>query len=265
MNIFKRELRANMKSLLIWSGAQFFIIFSGMVKYDGYAKSGVNITDLFKDFPKGLQAVFGIGEIDLSKIEGYYSIFFIFFVLLAAIHAGMLGAIIMTKEERDHCADFLFSKPISRRRIITSKLLACLLNIFLFNMVTMFSSLFFISIYNNGNPLFSIVINLMIALFILQILFLSVGAVIGAFAKTAKKATSLTTAFLLGSFFLSLGIDIESSLKFLKVITPFQYFDAKKIVFGNAFEPIFVILSIAIVLAATITAYVQYEKRDLTT
>ncbi len=265
MNIFLRELKANMKSLIIWSLAQIFVIFSGMVKYEGYATSGVSMNELFKDLPKGFQAILGIGEIDISKIEGYYSLFFLFFILLATIHAGMLGAVIVNKEERDHSADFLFSRPVSRRKIITAKLLAGLFNVFVFNMVTLFSSLYFISIYNKGNPLTKMVLYLMTALFIVQVFFLFLGSAIGSIMKTAKKATSITTAILLGAFFLSLGIGIDSRIEFLKFLTPFQYFDAKQLVFGKGLEPGYIILSVALTAVFLFVTYTGFEKRDLAT
>ena len=42
---------------------------------------------------------------------------------MATVHAAMLGADIISKEERDKTAEFLFVKPISRNKIIISKLL----------------------------------------------------------------------------------------------------------------------------------------------
>jgi len=263
MNIFLRELRANLKSLLIWCGAQFFVIYAGMIKYSGFSASDVDIDKMFEALPSGLRAVFGIGDVDLTSVDGYYTLFFLFFMLLAGIHANMLGVILIAKEERDHSADFLFAKPVTRSRVITAKLAAGLVNILLFNALTWGASLYFIALYNNGDPIADKVAILMVALFILQLLFLSVGALFGALLRNAKQASSAGSAFLMGAFFLSIGIDIESRIDFLKYLTPFNYFEAKSLMFGGSFQAWSLILSAVLIAGSTVFTYRQFGRRDL--
>lgn len=263
MNIFLRELKANLKSLLIWCGAQFFVIFAGMIKYSSFKKTSVDINSLFESLPQGLLTVFGIGEVDLTKVEGYYTIFFLFFMLLAGIHAAMLGVILIAKEERDHSADFLFAKPVTRTRVITAKLSAGLVNLIVFNLLTWGTSLYYIALYNDGNPLSDKVMILMVALFILQVLFLSMGAVLGAALRTAKLASSAASAVLLGSFFISIGMDIEKKIDFLKYITPFNFFEAKSLMYGGSYEAWALVMSAVLITACLFFTYRQFGRRDL--
>lgn len=265
MNIFKRELRANLKSLLIWCGAQIFIIYAGMVKYGSYTSSGVDINTMFEKLPKSLSTVFGIGGLDLSKIEGFYSVFFLYFMLLAAIHASMLGAVILSKEERDHSADFLFAKPVPRSRVITAKLAAALCNIIVFNLLTYTVSILFISQYNHGNPLAGKVAVLMGALLIFQILFLSIGSALGAVMKTTRKATSLTTGIILSTYFISIAVDMYGKIDFLKYITPFKYFEAGSLMFGGSYSVTSLILCALLISICLYVTYVKFDSRDLTT
>lgn len=263
MNIFLRELKANMKSLLIWCGAQFFVIFAGMIKYSAFKSTSVDINSIFEALPKGLKAMFGIGEIDLTKIEGYYTIFFLFFMLLAGIHAVMLGVVLIAKEERDHSADFLFVKPVTRTRVITAKLAAGLVNVIAFNLLTMASSLYFIALYNDGNPLTDKVMIMMGALIILQVLFLSLGAVLGAMLRTAKLASSAASAILLGTFFISVGISLDSRIEFLKYMTPFNFFEAKSLMFGGSFQAWSFAVSAVLIAVFLFFTYRQFGQRDL--
>jgi ABC-2 type transport system permease protein len=263
MNIFWREMRANWKSLAIWCAAQVFVIYAGMVKYSTYVKAKMDIGALFADFPPGLRAVFGIGEVDLMKIDGYYSIFFLFFMLLAGIQAVMLGALLIAKEERDHSADFLFAKPVLRSQVITAKLAAGLANIVIFNLLTLVSSLYFIGIYNEGAPITGKVIELMVALLILQVLFLCLGAALGALLKTARMATSVATGIMLATFFLAIAIDIDSRIEFLRFITPFSYFDAKSLIYNGSFEAMSLIMSLVLTVASVAVTYIQFGRRDL--
>ncbi|MFA5881807.1 MAG: ABC transporter permease subunit, partial [Eubacteriales bacterium] len=77
---------------------------------------------------------------------------FLYLVVMATIHAAMLGANIIAKEERDKTAEFLLAKPVSRNEIITVKLGAGLTNILIFNAVTLLSSLVIVGHYSGSEP-----------------------------------------------------------------------------------------------------------------
>ena len=124
MNILKRELKANLKPLIIWCVAQVFVILSGMMKYVGFAESGTDINELFAAMPEGLMKAFGISDVNIASVDGFYTVFFLYFMLLASIHAVMFGAVVISKEERDHSADFLFTKPVKRHIVVTYKFIA---------------------------------------------------------------------------------------------------------------------------------------------
>src|SRR6059058_2084461 len=140
MNLFLREMRANRKSLLIWSIGVIFMVTAGMSKYGALSGSKQSLGELMAQMPKSLQAIMGIGNLDISTAIGYFGILFVYLVLMAVIHALMLGATIIAKEERDKTSEFLLVKPISRQQIITAKLAAALVNVVVFNMITLFTS-----------------------------------------------------------------------------------------------------------------------------
>lgn len=265
MNVFKKEMNANVKSLIIWCCAQVFIIYAGMMKYQGFADSHVDMSKLMASFPKEIMLIFGVGSVDLTKVAGFYSVFFLYFMLLAAIHAVMFGAVAVSREERDHCADFLYTKPTRRFQIIMPKLIAGVINILIFNMVTFGTSVFFISLHNNGDGLFSQVSVTMLALFILQLFFLALGAMLGAVLKNTKLATSISGACILGFFLVSVAIDLYDKLAFLKIFTPFKYFEGSTLMLDEqlSFTPAIILLIVSLVLF-TLTFF-AFNQRDLKT
>ena len=133
MNLFMVEMKAHRKNLIIWAFGIIFMVASGMGKYVALSGTGQSMNDIFEKMPKSMLTIFGIGNFDLSKASGYYGMLFLYLLLMGNIHAAMLGADIISKEERDKTAEFLCSKPISRHKIVTSKLLAALVNIIIFN------------------------------------------------------------------------------------------------------------------------------------
>ncbi len=262
MSLFFREMKASRKSLLFWSIGIIFLVVSGMNKYDAYAKSGQSLNDLMGSMPKSLQVLFGMNSMDMSTVLGYYGVLFFYIVLMATIHAAMLGSNIISKEERDKTSEFLMTKPISRTNIISLKLLAAVVQVIIFNIVTFVSSVMVVQYY--GKESFSKEMTmLMIALCILQLLFLAVGVVVAAMSKNPKRATNFSTILLLITFLLSMIIDMSEKMEALKYLTPFQYFPTKDLIEGSGFDPVFVVLAILLIIGLMLMTYVYYPKRDL--
>ncbi|MGN7761435.1 ABC transporter permease subunit [Paenibacillus sp. 22594] len=263
MNIFWREMKSYRKSLIFWSIGVFLMVASGMGKYAGLSASGQSMGQMMADMPKSLQAILGIGNLDLNTASGYYGMLFVYLLLMATIHAAMLGANIISKEERDKTSEFLFVKPVSRHHIITSKLLAALVNIILFNLVTLWASLLIVGKYSKGESVAGDITMTMLAMFILQLLFMSIGTATAAVQKKSKAAASLATGILLLTFVLSIAIDLNDRLASLKYITPFKYFEAKNVMYGGGLDVVFVLLSAALIVVLVAVTYVFFNKRDL--
>jgi ABC-2 type transport system permease protein len=263
VNLFKREMKANRKSLIIWCIGVVFMVASGMAKYSSLEGTGQSMNALMADMPKSLQAIMGTGSLDLSSPIGYFGVLFLYLAVMAAIHAAMLGSNIIAKEERDKTVEFLLVKPLSRTRMITAKLLAALLNILIFNLVTLASSVGMVQKYAEGENIMGDIILLMVGMFILQLIFLVIGTAIAAVLKNAKKATSLATGILLILFILSVAVDLSEKLENLKFLTPFKYYDAKLVLEEGGLDPLYLALSFLLLAVLTIVTYVFYRKRDM--
>lgn len=263
MNIFMREMKAHRKSLIIWCISMVLLIASGMAKYAGFSSSGLSVNDLIDSMPNSLKAMTGMGDFDLSMAMGFYGVLFFYMVLLATVHAVMLGANIISKEERDKTAEFLFVKPVSRNKVIILKMIASLVNIVILNLATLISSLLMVGNYSNGEAFAGDVIITILGMLILQILFLVVGTSIAAIYKKPKKAASLAAGLLLFTFLLSIAVDLNDKLENLKYLSPFKYFEAKRMMYGGGFDTIFVLLSVAIIAILFTVTVKFYNKRDL--
>jgi ABC-2 type transport system permease protein len=263
MNIFLKEMKSHSKSLLFWSIGIFLMVVSGMFKYESLSSSGQPMNEMLAGMPKSMLAVLGIGEFDISTATGYYGLLFIYLLLMATIHAAMLGATIIAKEERDKTTEFLFVKPLSRNRIITAKLLAAFSNILILNVVTFVSSLALVRKYSNGEVVTGDITTTMAGMFILQLLFLVIGSSLAAVKKKSKTAASLATGVLLLTYLISVAIDLNENIEGLKYLSPFKYFEAKNVMYGGGFEFTFVLLSGFLITVLTVVTFVFYKKRDL--
>ncbi len=265
MNIVLRELRAHLRSFLIWSGTMVFLIFAGLMKYGAFQKTGEAVNEIFTALPVELRSVLGMEEgMDLTSIGVFYSIFFLYFLLLMSVHSTMLGASIIAKEERDQTADFLMVKPIRRSRAITAKIIASLIMVLLFNQITFLVSALMVNLYNtSGKSLTGSIFRLMAILSIVQILFLGIGLFLGAIAKSADRASGIGTGVILGTFVLKILIDINHDFENLTFLTPFGYFKSYDIMFGSAIPVHYVVLCLAVAVFGMIGTYFSYQKRDI--
>ena len=263
MNVFLREMRANWKSLFWWSIGMLFMIYASAAKYSAYTAPGADITQLISQIPATLRAALGFGDLDVSKASGFYGLAYLYLLLMATIHAALLGANIIAKEERDRTSEFLMVKPASRSRIVSGKLAAALANIVVLNLVTLGLSIAIINPYAKGEYINGDILLLMGAMFILQLVFLLLGSAIAATSRNPKSSASIATTVMLVTYILSIVVGVSRNLDFLKYLTPFKYFDASAILKNQGYDPLYVALSVCIIAALVFSTYFFYNRRDL--
>jgi len=264
MNIYWHEIKANSLALLWWVIGMLGLIGASMVKYAGYVAAGESVNTLIANMPPMLQALTGAGRFDLSKASGFYGVMFLYIALLAGIHATVLGATILAKEERDHTTEFLYVKPVSRSTIITSKLLAALTMVIVFNLVTFMTSTYFVNAFGQGEDASVFIRTLMAALFVIQLLFLAFGTATSALMRKPAAAAGLASAVMLGTYILSIAIDLYDKLEPLKYLTPFKYFEASTLKPPTGhLEAGYLLLSAGLVTVMVALVYHLYRRKDL--
>ena len=263
MNIFLRELKANRKALIIWCVCMFLLVASGMGKYTAYSNGGEG-NHVFNDLPQSIKALLGFGPFDVTKMSGYFALLFVYIELVVAIHAVLLGSGIIAKEERDKTTEFLITKPVSRTTILTSKLLAALVNIVILNVVTFASCVVMVSAYNKGDDITGEIILFHASMFLVQIIFLTAGAATAACIRNSKTSGSLSTVILLAAFIIAKITDFSGKLDFLNILSPFKYFDNVRIVEGNGLDAVVVLLTVLLSGFLAASTYFCYRRRDLT-
>lgn len=239
------------------------LVFLSMIKYNTFSGAGQSAVDLFAQLPQSIQTIFGLNGFDLTQASGFFGIMFMYIALMATIHAAMLGAGIISKEEKDKTSEFLFAKPISRLKVTTFKILAGLINIVIFNLVTLASSIITVEYFTKSSSTDRYIILLMCGLMIMQIIFFFIGTAIAASVKKPKTASSVATGVLLGTFIMTYLINMNSSFDNLKYLTPFKYFDAQTLLASGKLDIIHILISIILIFICTVVTYLAYKNKDL--
>jgi ABC-2 type transport system permease protein len=262
MNIFLRELKANLKSLLIWGGIVILFVSIGIAKFSAY-EGNPEMLAILDQMPPALLDAFSFDAFNLTTITGFFGVMFTYFALLLSISAAMWGSDIISKEERDKTVEFTLALPVPRSRLVSAKTLAAAVNCIGLLIITWGVSLANVAKYHPDSQFYAFMSLCMLALFILQMIFLAVGIFLGCAMKHYKRVNSVAVALLLGTYFLSVVSGLNKDLGFLRYFSPFTYFDPAALLHESKIDVTFVWLSAGIIAVCMVGAYVSYSKRDL--
>ncbi len=262
MNIFLRELRANLKSLIVWSVILALLIMIGTAKFSAFA-GNPEMLAMLDSMPEGVVEALSMRGFNLTTISGFYGIMFIYFALMGTMAAAIWGSDIISKEERDKTVEFSLVLPVSRSRVITAKALAALVNCIAFVLITWAISLVAVRSYDPDQAFYRFLALEMQAMFLLELIFLAIGLLLGCAMKQYKRAASVAVAIILVTYFLSVMISMQEKLDFLKYFSPFKYFEAVVLYTNGKIDTLYLLLSAGIIVVCLAFAYLIYNKRDL--
>jgi len=262
MNIFIRELKANLKSLIIWGVVIALFILVGVAKFSAYYNNP-DMLAILNSLPAAVVDAMSLKAFNLTTLNGFYGIMFVYFALLGGIAAAMWGSDSISKEERDKTVEFSLVLPVTRSRVITAKALAAVVNCILLVLVSAVVSVGVAQRYNPDQSFYNFLLLEMGAMLMIELIFLAVGLLLGCMMKQYKRASSLGIAIILVTYFFSIITVLKQNLDFLKYFTPFKYFDAAQLYKDGRMDGTYLLLSAAIIVVCVVVAYLTYNRRDL--
>jgi ABC-2 type transport system permease protein len=262
MNIFLRELKANFKSLLIWGVIVVLLTVIGFAKFSAYANNP-ELLAILDNYPQAMLDAFNLKAFNLTTLSGFYGVMYTYYALIASIAAAMWGSDIIAKEERDKTVEFALTLPVTRSRLVTAKTLAALVHCIGLLLIIWGIAVASAQSYQPDSEFYAFLNRSMGALFALQLIFLAIGVFLGCSMKQYKRAGSVAVSLLLSTYFFSIISGMHEKLEFLKYFSPFKYFDASKLLHEAKVEPIYIGISLGIVVASMAGAYLTYNRRDL--
>ncbi|MGB8252993.1 MAG: ABC transporter permease subunit, partial [Anaerolineaceae bacterium] len=262
VNIFFRELKANLKSLMIWCVIMLLLILIAVAKFSAFA-GDPSILAMLDSMPKGLLDALNMRAFNLTTLTGFYGLMFIYLGLMGGIAAAMWGSDVISKEERDKTVEFSLVLPVTRSRVITAKALAALANCLVFVLVTWAVSLVALQSFKPDQAFYDFLALEMEAMFVIELIFLAIGLLLGCAMKQYKRSGSTAVAIILVTYFMSVMAGMHQKLDFIKYFTPFKYFDAGELLRSGKMDGTYLLLSAVIIVISVVVAYWIYNKRDL--
>lgn len=262
--MFKREMKINFKSFTIWTSILIILFLVVFLVYPSIMNSDSvkSINEMMKMFPEEMLKAFNmdISSIDTAfgwiKTEG-----FVFVLLITGIYSGILGSNILLKEESDKTIEYLNSVPVTRKKIITDKILCGF--IYLILMVLIVGIFNFIGLKISGDFDKNSYILLSITPIFSSIVIFAICLFLSTFAHKTKKTIGISLGLVFMSYFLNIISELSESTAFLKYISIFTLADIRNVIIETTINPIMVILSIGITVLFIVLSILHYDKKEL--
>lgn len=262
MNILLYELKAYRKSTFIWTGALVVLVILFMSMFPSISKEIDEFKKLLEGFPEGVRRALGIQVDSIGSLNGYYSYVFLYITLCGSIQAMNLGISISSKEIREKTADFLLTKPVTRTKILSSKILAALTSLLFTNIVYLSAAIIVANVVKVEE--FSLYVFLLISLTLLftQLIMFAIGIIIAVVFPKVKSVITLSLGVVFSFFLIGMVAAAEEATRYF---SPFKYFDYSYIMNHEGYELSFLILGLFLIVLSLIGSFVIYNKKDIHT
>ncbi|MGB4595728.1 MAG: ABC transporter permease subunit [Anaerolineaceae bacterium] len=262
MKFFLHEFKLNFKSLMVWTVVIGLLILVAVTKFSAFIGNEASLA-IMDGIPAQVLDAMQMRSFNLTTLEGFFGVMFIYFALMGAMAATMWGSDAISREERDRSAEFSLVLPVSRSRVVTTKLLAALVNCVLFVLFTWVISIYAVRIYSPAAGFYQFLRLEMLAMYLIELIFLAIGVLLACAVKNFRVVGSIAIGIILSAYFLSIVTNITTKLNWFKALNPFSWFDAVEFFNKGALKPLSLILTAILVVACLLAAYFAYEKRDL--
>lgn len=258
--IYKHEMKLLYKTFLIWTLAVGGMCFVCILLFNSMKDTMSGMAESFSQMGAFADA-FGMSQLSIATLAGFYSTEVgTIHSLGGAMFAAIIATVMLSKEEDGHTSEFLFTLPISRKNVITSKLFAIITNVVAFNVIS-------VGAYTLGIVILGEDIDFgrfflyhgMQLLMHLEIAGICFG--ISAFMKKNKLGLGLGIVMIFYAF--DLMARMIPDLKDYKLLTPFSYSNAADIFSTGDVEVGAFALGMVVMVVGVVVAYVKYGKKDL--
>ena len=259
MTLFRHELRQGRLSLAIWALAIGGLMAACVFLFPEMKGEMGQMGEMFASMG-ALTAAFGLDRLNYGTFPGYYAIECGNILGLGgAMFAAMTASSALAKEEKEGTAEFLLTHPASRAQVVTEKLLAVLVQIFVLNLaVFVLSALTSVAI---GEEIpWKELGELHLAYLFLQIELMGICFGLSAILRRGSMGAGLGIAA--GAYFLDLIANLAEKAEWLHYVTPFGYTSGGSILNEGLNWPL-IALGMLYAAVGVALAYGWYLRKDI--
>ncbi len=260
MALFLHELKRNKLSLIIWTLAVAYMLGIALVIYPEMKEQLSDMGDMFSNMGAFSDA-FGMDSLNFGEFVGYFGTECGNVLGLGgAFFAAITGINALYIEENRNTAEFLLSHPISRTKIVFTKLLSVISQITVFNAVNLAVSYLAILIIGESLP-FKTGGLIFLSFYICQLVIAFLCFCISAFLRNGGIGIAIGLG--LGFYIINIFANITKAVKFLKYFTPFSFCEASSIISNSEISLKYLLPSLVLAIFGIVIAFIKYTKKDI--
>ena len=260
MTIVKHELRMGRMSLAVWTGAIGFLLVICVMLYPEMKGDMESVNQVFSSMESFSEA-FGMDKVSFGSLMGFYAIECGNVLGIGgAFFAALCAAASLSKEEKEHTAEFLLTHPVSRGRIVAGKMVSVFLQVAAMNIVIFMAAVVSIMCIHEDFSWKEFTL-LHLSYLLLQIEIAGICFGVSADLKNGSTGVGLGIAAVM--YFLNIIANITDKAEFLKYITPFGYAEGTDIVTDGCIDTGYLIPGMIYCIAGIAAAYVIYCRKDI--
>ena len=260
MTLIKLELKSGKNSLIIWTAIIAFMLALSIIIYPQMGRQMSEISGMFANMGS-FSAAYGMDKINFGEFSGFFAVECGNGLGLGgAFFAALLGISALSKEEKEHTAEFLLTHPISRTAVVFKKLCAAVFEIILLNLAVAGVTALSVLIIGEKPDVYSLFL-LFLAYFIMQLETCAICFGISAFISSNSAGIGLGAAALF--YFLNIVANLTERAEFLKFLTPFGYTDGADIISSGKIELKYLALGLIFTVIGITAAFYKYNKKDI--
>lgn len=262
MNVFLQELRFHRKTVLIWNVSLALTLILMLFIYPAVMSEKASYEAILASLPPGLLEAFSINFDTFMSFNGFLGYTYSYMLIALGVLAMNLGLSALGKEVSGKTADFLMTRPISRVRLLTEKILAGITLLTLTNIligITIWGMTLVLGVKDSD---MGVTLLIILGGFIVQIIFYSLGILLGISRKRIRYITSLSLSFVF-TFYIVAMVSQVVKKEYLFYFSPFRYFDFNQMIINRGFEMKYIAVSAAITAAALASSYIILKNKEI--
>lgn len=264
-NLFLKELKRNLLSLIIWAGIITLLISITMSVYRPFIENQSKVLGMLSLIPKGALQFKGISNVsDLMSVLGFYAVNnIIYMMVLGSIFSIVLSSNILLKEEYGKTAEYLLTRPVSRSEVFLSKLAVLSLYVLLLNLITSAAGFICLELFKKTGFSMKAFLILSLSTFLLNYLFAATGLFLSVIVRRSRPITTSCIGLVIIFYFIYTVSKITESAEKLGYLSPFRYVDLNVASPGYRLDPVNLAYFVGLSGILLVIAYRLYLRRDI--
>lgn len=267
MNVYLRELRANLRGFLVWAAVLVFFVVVGTYKFTGMqGAAGDQAMQLLESFPRPVLAMFGLAATNAMEFGGFFAMIEFYAVIIVAAWALLLGVGVVSRETDDGTGEFLYTRPVPRTRLLAEKIAAALTLLVVMALANAASAAGACAALGSdvtGPDTAGVVVAGTAWVALVGLFFLALGAAFAAFLPVGGLASQAGMTLLALAYVASIALDLfGDKAAWIRALSPIRYIGMGDVAAGSVTAggaTALVVLAVALLAGA----FRAFSHRDL--